>query len=840
MTTHTLDFLPLLFTVSVLFSSAAAHTEVITDGTWGPSVRPPGPDYAIEADLGRQYGSNLFHSFHSFNLENGESAVFSGPPEVRNVLARVTGGQPSEIDGTLRSTLPRADLYFINPAGIRFGPHAMLDVKGAFHASTADYLRLGEQGRFDAATPENSILSIAPPAAFGFIRENPAPISVEGSTLAAPRGLSLAGGDLLLTESALRAPDGQIHIAAVAGSGEVGVEPEKADLDAFAHLGDIRIFRSEPGGFYGAVDSGGGIFIRGGNLLLDNAAVNARGISQDREDLLPAGFKKNSSKEISPKKVSLDPPFSKEGGQGTERKNRGIGQSGDGIYISIRETVTLQNAASISTDNFSTGNRNAGDIMIRADAFNMHDKTAVSSGNRNAGDIMIRADAFNMRDKAAVSSDTQTAGSGGTVSIQANRFSMTGMSNIGSETLGGGPGGDIRISAKRFRLRENAQINALAYASDHPAGQVSVNADELTMTEDATINTGSFFDGAGDGGNISIKAKTLSMADRAWIVSSSFNRGQSGSIHVGADTLTLTGEAAIAGNAFGRGKGGAINVQARGTALLSGAAVISSGTQGQGKGGDITLHAKKITITNGAGVSSASEGKNIFVREIENLAELAVLSGGENHDGFTGGGDGGQVSIEAENLVVASGAIDSSSNGTGMAGNIDIALHAGLRMRAGRISTAAAYADGGNIKIEAAGVVDLHNSAITASVGGGAGDGGNIAINEGTASEYVILSNSRVIANAFGGRGGNIFIRTEHFFQSADSRVDASSALGIDGIVRIDAPDEDIGRSAIVFPAKLLNMVLSLGLCRMDDKWSHFAITLKGLFTLGNRTCRMK
>ena len=34
-----------------------------------------------------------------------------------------------------------------------------LDVQGGFHASTADYLRLGENGRFDASVSANSLLS---------------------------------------------------------------------------------------------------------------------------------------------------------------------------------------------------------------------------------------------------------------------------------------------------------------------------------------------------------------------------------------------------------------------------------------------------------------------------------------------------------------------------------------------------------------------------------------------------------------------------------------------------------------------------------------------------------
>jgi filamentous hemagglutinin family protein len=74
-------------------------------------------NYQIGADLGQQHGGNLFHSFRDFSLQNPESATFSGPETVKNIISRVTGGNSSTIDGTLRSTIPNADMYFLNPAG---------------------------------------------------------------------------------------------------------------------------------------------------------------------------------------------------------------------------------------------------------------------------------------------------------------------------------------------------------------------------------------------------------------------------------------------------------------------------------------------------------------------------------------------------------------------------------------------------------------------------------------------------------------------------------------------------------------------------------------------------
>lgn len=169
--------------IIVLMLSQVTHAEVILDGSLGPKTTLLGPDYDIAAELGQQHGNNLFHSFQTFNLQSHESATFSGHESIGNVITRVTGGQPSHIDGMLRLTLPHADFYLLNPAGLLFGQHAVLNMNGSFYASTADSLRLGAQGQFNARLPKQSLLTVAQPTAFGFLTENPASITFKDSTL---------------------------------------------------------------------------------------------------------------------------------------------------------------------------------------------------------------------------------------------------------------------------------------------------------------------------------------------------------------------------------------------------------------------------------------------------------------------------------------------------------------------------------------------------------------------------------------------------------------------------------------------------------------------------------
>ena len=159
---------PLPAALAVLFS-ASVPAAITLDGTLGTSGTLTGPNYAIPESVGQTRGNNLFHSFGQFSLTSSESATFTGSANISNVIARVTGGSVSSIDGTISFTISGANLYLINPSGIVFGQNARLDISGSFHASTADYLTFTDGGRFDARTPANSVLTSAAPQAFGFL-----------------------------------------------------------------------------------------------------------------------------------------------------------------------------------------------------------------------------------------------------------------------------------------------------------------------------------------------------------------------------------------------------------------------------------------------------------------------------------------------------------------------------------------------------------------------------------------------------------------------------------------------------------------------------------------------
>jgi filamentous hemagglutinin family protein len=163
----------------------SSRAQITLDGSLGRRGSLAGPNYVIPAKVGQIRGNNLFYSFGQFNVRTDETATFTGPTTINNVISRVTGGQQSVIDGLLQSSaMPQANFYLLNPSGVLFGPNATLDVGGSFHVSTADALHFKDGEVFSTHLARESGLTMAPPAAFGFLQRHAAGISVQESTLA--------------------------------------------------------------------------------------------------------------------------------------------------------------------------------------------------------------------------------------------------------------------------------------------------------------------------------------------------------------------------------------------------------------------------------------------------------------------------------------------------------------------------------------------------------------------------------------------------------------------------------------------------------------------------------
>ncbi len=372
-------FMFLSWTLTPAYADDPGRPHGITsDGSTGTTVSGA-INYTISG--GNRQGGNLFHSFGRLNIHAGESATFTDSG-VNNTISRVTGVDYSWINGRLNSSA--ANFYLINPQGVTFGNNASLNT-GSFHASTADYIRLGDGAdRFYADLGSGSSLTAAPPEAFGFLGGNVKPISIDGAHLAVPEGetLSLAGGDVTISGGAeVTAPGGRLNIAAVNSAGEVIPGSNDLDTDTVSGMADITAQGSAVLDVSGT--GAGRIFIRGGQFVLDDSRINANTL----------GDEDGGTVDVEAEEIALQ-----EGAAITSETN-GPGRGAD-IALKAGESITLSGKfdrrTAIRSASTSTG-ANAGDsgaILMEAKNITSENATVFAGtyGSGNSGDVTIRAD----------------------------------------------------------------------------------------------------------------------------------------------------------------------------------------------------------------------------------------------------------------------------------------------------------------------------------------------------------------------------------------------------------------------------------------------------------------
>ncbi|EDX82702.1 haemagglutination activity domain protein [Synechococcus sp. PCC 7335] len=214
-----------------------AQNEVVADDTLGGVERSQVASDGPNAELitgGAIRSQNLFHSFETFNIDEGWRATFDNPAAINNIFARITGGVRSNILGTL-ATNGSAGLFFINPNGVLLGPQSSLDVGGSLVISTANSIGFGNAGNYSATNPAavSSLLSVAPSVLL-FNEAESAAITNQSQSLSTDpnNNISTAG---------LRVPDGEDLLLV---GGDINMKAASSGLAAFGGRIDIGGLRT--------------------------------------------------------------------------------------------------------------------------------------------------------------------------------------------------------------------------------------------------------------------------------------------------------------------------------------------------------------------------------------------------------------------------------------------------------------------------------------------------------------------------------------------------------------------------------------------------------------------
>uniref|UniRef100_UPI0039A5098E filamentous hemagglutinin N-terminal domain-containing protein n=1 Tax=Nostoc piscinale TaxID=224012 RepID=UPI0039A5098E len=177
--------LGLIVAVYILaIGNSHAQAEVKPDGTLGTAVSPGSGSNSYNITGGTAVGNNLFHSFQQFSIPTGGSATFNSTSGIQNIFSRVTGGDVSYINGSIK-TNSGVNLFLLNPAGIIFGDKAQLKVGGSFIGTTANSIKFADGNEFTVNPMTTPLLTMNVPIGLQ-MGSNSGAINVYGAKLAVP------------------------------------------------------------------------------------------------------------------------------------------------------------------------------------------------------------------------------------------------------------------------------------------------------------------------------------------------------------------------------------------------------------------------------------------------------------------------------------------------------------------------------------------------------------------------------------------------------------------------------------------------------------------------------
>lgn len=788
-----------------------AGAQIVTDGSMGPATNLVGPDFTIGEGLGSRLGANLFHSFADFNVQQGQSATFTTnfAGATDNVISRVTGGNPSLIDGLLRSEIAGADFWFINPSGLVFGQNAVLDVPAGFYASTADVLELDDGGTFRATNPGASSLTVAPPSAFGFLDATVGSINVNGAQLSVGAGatLALVGGAQTLSSAMVAAPSGRVDLVAVASAGTVqatAAPSEVLGVSGFTDLATIELQSSRidvdtagsaTAGSIGIV--GQSIGILGGSLVTAGSlstAADAGDAGQIAIQTVHETFIENSS--ILAR--------SRTGRAGTiEIDSRFVTVLGG--YVEAEATDNLSGTVNIETESLSValeagirsgdvvnvtgggsvtlfiGRIDAVELNFEVDSLSMDEGSAMGSTAAGvqaqftltgadggiASDVSLRNESF-IAAATTITTHDMTVGNeasigatGAPIVLNVDRLFMTSGGSIGVGSLDGVDGGSVLI--------RGASADAAELVSIHGVGEFGGRS---SIDTGAGVNP--FIGDAGNGGDINIIARTLELSEDARITSNASSLGSGGNILLQVDSLTMSGGAVITSGTGAFGDAGDVTI--RGATAPAAALVALDGGDGEDGTGIFTSSTFQDRGPGGPqGIAGAAGDIAITADEIR-LTSTAF--GIPLIDASTVEGPGGSISLGVGTLTVSGGFIQASTTGPGDAGSISIA-----------------GTDGGAADLIVLSFLpsEITTSSLPASspfwTAEDAGDAGSIDI---AAREIQVLGGASISSQTFGGgAGGSIGVQVDELMISGFvSRINVgTSGSGDAGNIAIDGID---------------------------------------------------
>lgn len=769
------------FVLVILISNVAIgialpnHAQIVPDNTLATPSTTFNQGNLVIIDGGNTVQNNLFHSFKDFSVPGGTAALFNNTTTIQNIISRVTGGSVSNINGLIQAN-GNANLFFLNPSGVVFGPGSFINIGGSLVVSSANSLGFRDGVEF-LTNSTSSTLTGAKPSSLNF-SGNPGMIRVEGmgnsldlNSIFFPfinagrspgirvnpaKSISLIGGQIELESGALTALSGRIDIGSVE-QGRVDIVQNLpfpvlsySNVSAFQDISLTNKSLLDASGF-----GNGSINIQGRNIDINSGSL---ALIQNVGSIPNGPISVNASEALS---IS--------------------GTSTDGLIPSSLVNETLTQGAS--------------------------------------GDILVSSSQFSLNNGAAIAARTFSIANGGEIVIQSNEAVVDGFSAINplaftaiaTQTVSPGNAGNIFFKSNSLNVTNGANIGSIAFSTGN-SGNVQIDADDISVIglSPTTIRSTIFSNtaGEGDAGNLLINTKRLSVLDGGVISSTTAAFGDAGSIEINATDFVL-----VSGNSPFPNQ--PLNVSTIFSASVLETPFFQTIFQlppiATGNAGEVTINTGKFSVLEGARVTASTAGPGNAGNVLVNATESIIVSGSNgisipsNISARTiGSGRAGSLILNSPKITISDrGVLLVSSQdqaffppATGDTGTLAINItdkSGSLTLDNGSINAIASRSSGGDVQIDTPLLLLRNNSQITASAFNA---GGNITLD----SDLVALFDlSSIEANSNQSTGGNITINTQGIFLSFNSQITASSLLGpqFSGTIEVNSPNIDFTKATL-------------------------------------------
>lgn len=646
------------------------QAQIIPDDTLGDEASQVSVDATVQGlptDLvegGATRGINLFHSFSDFNVADLQRVYFANPANIENILSRVTGGNQSNILGTL-GVDGTANLFLLNPNGIVFGENAQLDITGSFFASTADALELDGGLSYSAvepATPPLLAVTLTPGLQYGAAQQGE--ISNAGR-LQTGEGLTLNADTLTLNGSLLAGADLTLR-----SSDTIQIRDSKTQPFIAAAIGDVLVQGDQAVDIFALNHSDSGLFA-GRDLILRSSSP-----------------------------VIGDAHFSSGGNFRVEQLNGELSSLVSPADPVIRSTgnVSFENYTGASLHIFAGGSVDVGEVNITGPE---------TTENFISEEILLSRSTSTGVDRVVVDGSAQPvldirAGITLDPAVPVGLFGTPSPSDLGFENNVNNadisvekiqinqPNGLVLIT-NQFEsngLQGNITLGSVDLSTTEGSGDLIVDAsDQITVLPGSIIQVDNSSTSPSRAGDVIFLAEgDVVFGERSLLQARSLSAGRSGNVEIQASGLLLRNRSQIETSALGSGPGGDITLNIAGDLSMAGTNTRLLNLVERGaiaNGGNTNIQADNLFITNGAGIYSAVRGQGNSGDINLDIAENIVLDGagsGSNssivNSVYPGGeGDSGDINVSAGFLTLTDGGVVvTASLGNGDTGDLNLSI----------------------------------------------------------------------------------------------------------------------------------------------------------------------